>query len=322
MTNPAPIEAVLLTDVGRVRDHNEDFVTSREPMGAEDEAKNGWLYIVADGVGGAEAGEVASRYATERTVHHFLAGSDEPDWAGRLYEAMQAANVDLRQLVTDRESNMATTMVATVIHDGEATMANVGDSRGYHWRAGKLRQVTKDQSLVAKLVEEGAITEEEALNHPRKNVILHSLGSRHTPQIDVFGVVLEPADLLLVCSDGLTRHVLDPEINEIISQDVPAEAAAKLLNLANERGGEDNITVAILRYTGEGMMTRPSPIPVTTATRTVVAPTVISKTRPVKATAEQPTVGKTGQRALWFYTALLCLAQTVAIFLAWLVLSV
>src|SRR5687768_9330324 len=133
MTNPAPIEAVLLTDVGRVRDHNEDFFCSREPAGAEDEARNGWLYIVADGVGGAEAGEVASSFACERTTHHFLAGSAEPEWGVRLKEAMQAANADLRQLVSDRESNMATTMVAAVIYEGVATIANVGDSRGYHW---------------------------------------------------------------------------------------------------------------------------------------------------------------------------------------------
>lgn len=320
MTNPAPIEAVLLTDVGRVRDHNEDFFSSREPAGAEDEARNGWLYIVADGVGGAEAGEVASSYACERTIHHFLAGNSDTEWGKRLKEAMQAANADLRQLVSDRESNMATTMVATVIHDGIATMANVGDSRGYHWRNGQLKQITKDQSLVAKLVEEGAITEEEAIHHPRKNVILHSLGSRHTPQIDVFEVPLEPADLLLLCSDGLIRHVTDNEINDIIAQQTVSEAAATLIQMANERGGEDNITVAILRYTGDSAMTRPG----ATMMRTVVAPTVLSPPRPAATvvTSVPKVQSQTGRRALWLYTILLCLAQTIAIFLAWLALRV
>jgi protein phosphatase len=323
MATKTQIEAVLRTDVGQLRDHNEDYVSSREPADAEDEAKNGWLYIVADGVGGAEAGEVASRFATEQTIKHFLARHAEHDWGKRLREAVLAANADLRQMVVERESNMATTMVATVIHDGQVTMTNVGDSRGYHWRDGTLHQITRDQSLVAKLVEEGAITEEEAINHPRKNVILHSLGSKQAPQIDVFDVPLEPGDLLLLCSDGLVRHVRDEEINEVITEKGPAEASETLIDLANDRGGEDNISVGILRYEPAKAKERAS----TATTQKVIRPKTVARptvpSRPVPAAPAAAAVPvESGSRALMLYTAFLAIVQIVAIVLIWLALRV
>jgi protein phosphatase len=312
MTTRVQIEAALRTDQGQVRDHNEDYISSREPADGEDESKNGWLYIVADGVGGAEAGEVASRFATEQTIKHFLASDDEADWGKRLRDAVLAANADLRQMVIERESNMATTMVASVIHDGRVTMTNVGDSRGYHWRDGQLRQITKDQSLVAKLVEEGAITEEEAFNHPRKNVILHSLGSRQAPQIDLFDVPLEPDDLLLICSDGLVRHVRDEEIATVIKEKGPAEASDFLVQMANERGGEDNISVGILRYEPGKPRSNGA------------APTTQKVARPVStpALAPTPALVTANSRLLWYYTFFLAAAQVVLILLVWLALRV
>jgi protein phosphatase len=313
MTTRVQIEAALRTDQGQVRDHNEDFISSREPTDGDDEAKNGWVYIVADGVGGAEAGEVASRFATEQTIKHFLATQAEPNWGKRLREAVQAANADLRQLVLERESNMATTMVASVIHDGHVTMTNVGDSRGYHWRDGSLRQITKDQSLVAKLVEEGAITEEEAFNHPRKNVILHSLGSRQSPQIDLFDVALEPGDLLLLCSDGLVRHVRDEEIAAVVAQKQPAEASDLLVQMANERGGEDNISVGILHY--EPGKPRANGLAVATE-KTAIGQKVVPARTPVVAQAAA------SSRLLWVYTVFLAVVQVLLIFVIWLALRV
>ncbi|MFQ5401184.1 MAG: Stp1/IreP family PP2C-type Ser/Thr phosphatase [Anaerolineae bacterium] len=293
------IEASLRTDQGRVREHNEDFVTCWEPSNANEEKQHGWLYILADGVGGAEAGEVASQYASERTVKHYLATSDEPDWSRRLARAIQSANRDLRQLVAHGEgSRMATTMVAAVITDQRAILANVGDSRGYLWRKGRLRQITKDQSLVAKLVEEGAITESEARNHPRKNVILYSLGSDKKPKIDVYTVKLEPDDVLLLCSDGLTRHISDDEIELAVTRQEPSEATQTLISLANSRGGEDNISVAIIRQDG----------------RQAAAQKKIITGRynePVR-----------GQTVLWIYTFLLALVQTILIITVWLLLRV
>ncbi len=240
----------MQTDCGLVRDHNEDYVIRHEPNNWEEEESYGWLYIVADGVGGADAGEVASEYASQQTMAHYMADNGAADPGTRLVNSMQSANTNLRQLVAERNQNkrMATTMVATAIRDQIAYIANVGDSRGYHWRNRFLRQVTKDQSLVAKLVEEGAITEAEAATHPHRNVILYSIGSEKRPKIDLFEVPLDPGDIIFLCSDGLTRHVSDDEINEILATEELENATSSLIQLANQRGGQDNISAAIITY--------------------------------------------------------------------------
>jgi protein phosphatase len=305
MSSLAPIRATMQTDRGRVRDHNEDYVIRREPDSEEEEKEFGWLYIVADGVGGADAGEVASEYASEQTVANYVANNDDPHLGHRLVNAMQVANTDLRQLVADRNENkrMATTMVATAITGQIAYIANVGDSRGYHWRSNALRQVTKDQSLVAKLVEEGAITEAEAANHPHRNVILYSIGSEKTPQIDLFEVNLDPGDKILMCSDGLTRHVADQEICEILGRENLDTAANHLIQLANERGGQDNISAAIIDF-GKS-----------------VADAVIEESAPRVA---MPLLGANGQKAapnrkfLIPYTIFLSIVEAILIVMVWL----
>jgi len=190
-------------------------------------------------------------------------------------------------------------MVAVVIVGNRAYIANVGDSRAYFWREGALIQVTKDQSLVAQLLDEGAITEEEAAVHPRRNVILFSLGSERTPQIDVFDLALEADDRLLLCSDGLTRHVKDDEIETIVGQQPVAEATETLIGLANERGGQDNVSVAVLHF---------QPV--------AVGPLVISDHR--ESVSESPSSGN--RTFLWFYTILLTIIQTVLMVAVWLVL--
>lgn len=293
------IDASLRTDQGLVRDHNEDFVTSWEPKTSTEAAKHGWLYIVADGVGGADAGEVASQFASERVIAHYLANNGNSNWGQRLIRAMHAANTDLRQLVMERDENtrMATTMVAAVIQDEQAFIGNVGDSRGYHWRNGRLRQVTKDQSLVAKLLEEGAITEEEAEDHPHKNVILYSIGSEASPKIDLFQLRLEPEDILLLCSDGLSGYVRDDEIEAVIRRESPETATKHLITLANKRGGPDNISVGILK---------------------------IAAAEPQKEVVQEapslPT--KTNQASLLLYTLFLSIVQTILILIVWLWLAI
>lgn len=245
------VDASLYTDQGQVRDHNEDYISSCEPQSAENEADHGWLFIVADGVGGAEAGEVASELACDQTIEHYIANPFKENLGERLRDAMQMANTDLRRYVTDHgNQRMATTMVAVAIQNEDAYFVNVGDSRGYLWRKGDFRQITKDHSLVARLVEEGAITEEEAETHPRKNVILYSLGSEKTPQIDIFHQQLKQGDLILLCSDGLTRHVKDDELADIVSKYGTDKATHVLIDLANERGGLDNISAAVIQYNG------------------------------------------------------------------------
>lgn len=300
------IEASLQTDQGRIRDHNEDFVTFWEPDNEAAEAQNGWLYIVADGVGGADAGEVASQFASERVIAHYLKDNLDIGWGERLWRAMQAANTDLRQMVAERgdDSRMATTMVAAVFQGSQVFVGNVGDSRGYHWRNGRIRQITKDQSLVAKLVEEGAITEEEAYNHPRKNVILYSLGSEKEPKIDIFEETAEPGDIFLLCSDGLTRHVFDEEIQEILTHQEPLRASRILIDLANERGGEDNISVAIMRYDNQ---------------------TLTKKILSLAAAPDETLTGtssKPARRRMLLYTIILSLVQTILIILIWALLQV
>jgi PPM family protein phosphatase len=303
------IEASLRTDQGLIRGHNEDFVSCWEPQTAAEAAKNGWLYVVADGVGGADAGEVASQYASERTISHFLENEQTADWGERLLQAMQGANDDLRQMVVDRNDNkrMATTMVAALIYNETAVIANVGDSRGYLWHANQLVQITKDQSLVAKLVEEGAITESEAVNHPHKNVILYSIGSERIPKIDLFEHELTTGDIIVLCSDGLTRHVDDEEISSIIQEQPPAEATKTLIEMANERGGQDNISVAIIRY-GAGQAKRPSTSNGQQGTMTTRRPL--------------PAAPATNRPFLWTYTILLSVIQTVLILLVWFLLRV
>jgi serine/threonine protein phosphatase PrpC len=297
------VDFSMRTDQGRVRDHNEDFVAFHLPSGPEEESQNGQLYILADGVGGSDAGEVASRFATERTIHHFLAHRATADWGQRLRESMLAANTELRQLVSSQYQGlrMATTMVAVVLHDDQATLANVGDSRGYHWREGNFRQITKDQSLVARLLEEGAITEQEAANHPRKNVILHSLGSENAPQIDLYNVPLFPGEMLVLCSDGLTRHVSDAEIAGAVGAMPVAQATEELIELANSRGGEDNISVAVLSIGEQPAASLPG---------SISAPRKVSG---VKA----PPDSEQARRAMWIYTAILCAVQVLLIVLIW-----
>lgn len=294
------INASLRTDQGLVRDHNEDFVTSWEPKTAAEAKKHGWLFIVADGVGGADAGEVASQYASERAVAHYLANTETHSWGQRLIRAMHAANTDLRQLVMERDTNtrMATTMVAAVIQDGQAFIGNVGDSRGYHWRNGRLRQVTKDQSLVAKLLEEGAITAEEAEDHPHKNVILYSIGSEASPKIDLFHLQLEPNDIVLLCSDGLSGYVTNSEIEAIISREVPETATKQLIALANKRGGPDNISAGILQILDEDTQE------VEVAESTIDPQAKESKTN------------------LLLYTLFLSIVQTALIIIVWLWLTI
>jgi len=296
------VDSSMRTDQGRVRDHNEDFVASHLPADPEEASQNGLLYILADGVGGSDAGEIASRFATERTIHHYLADGDTGEWGERLRQAMLTANTELRKMSSEQYEGlrMATTMVAAILHDDRATLANVGDSRGYHWQNGDIRQITKDQSLVARLLEEGAITEDEAANHPRKNVILHSLGSESAPQIDLYEVDLLPGEALVLCSDGLTRHVSDQEIANAAGEMSAEEATESLIRLANSRGGEDNISVTVLQIGEQSIVALPRR----------PAPKMVSEVDEVSAS--------TGvRRSLWIYTAILCIVQVLLIVFIW-----
>lgn len=323
MEAPIPLSAAWRTDAGLVRSHNEDFVTVYEPQTPDDLLLHGTLYIVADGVGGADAGEVASQYASERMLHHYLQLTDEAGPGARVLEAMQAANTDLRRLAAERDDSrrMATTMVAVAVRDTRAYIGNVGDSRAYRWHQGSIAQVTRDQSLVARLLEEGALTAEEAQRYPYKNVILYSLGSERRPPIDLYEVDLEPGDLLLLCSDGLTRHVSDGEIAAIMGREEPGAAVDTLVHLARERGGEDNITVTVVQH-GARLMRETAPLPPEpddeALSRTIARPRPDRQPNPVPVVATSPTV--TGASS-WPLILVLTMVMIFLIFIIWVVIQ-
>jgi len=236
------------SDAGRVRDHNEDYLGYRQPEEPELRTEAGWLYAVADGVGGARAGEVASKLAVTTLLTAYYSSYQETP-ADRLRDAFAEANRAVHERASEQEGphRMSTTLVAAAIRGRELTVANVGDSRAYLIREGQIRQITRDHSVVARLVAEGVITPEQAESHPRRHVISRSVGARPEVETDVFDEAFLPGDRLLLCSDGLTEHVKDDEIAAAMQGKDPETGVQRLMDLANERGGTDNITALVVR---------------------------------------------------------------------------
>lgn len=235
-----------LSHRGQRRRHNEDFVGYFEPDQPDELATNGRLYLIADGVGGAASGELASQYAVRKILYDFYI-SQEPDLETRLIDAIESANADIfernNRHAEDRE--MATTLVAALIHGDKLLVGNVGDSRAYLLRDQNIEQISQDHSQVAQLVREGAISADEAKVHPRRNRLLRSLGIDRRIKVDIFSRQLSADDYIVLCSDGLTRYVSDDEIAQTVKKNPPQKAARRLVELANARGGKDNISVSI-----------------------------------------------------------------------------
>lgn len=253
MADTIEILASSLTDVGRVRSVNQDTLCVYEPADSDTLSLSGRLYIVADGaggVGGALAGKIASRYATRKVQDlYYQSAGDKVSVGERLRTAMLAANTAIQTHTArpGRPQQMATTMVAAVIQDAKLTIANVGDSRAYLLRDNEIQQLTQDHSLVAGLVADGVITPEEATHHPQRNVILFSLGSApYPPRIDLFSLTLKPGDVLVLCTDGLTRYADDEQLKTLVEHGPKEKAAHRLVDFANAAGGADNITVAVI----------------------------------------------------------------------------
>jgi len=235
------IESAGVTDAGRKRRRNEDSFV-REPP----------LFAVADGMGGAQAGEVASRLAAAafRDFHD----ADELEPKERVGAIIQEANRRIYERArTDAEaSGMGTTITAALVVDGRIAVGHVGDSRAYRIRDGKIEQLTEDHSLVADLVRSGRITAEEADTHPQRSVITRALGTDLEVDVDTFTVDAQPGDLFLLCSDGLTTMVGDEELLSIVGRSDSLEKAAKsLVKAANRAGGEDNVTVVMFCVAGD-----------------------------------------------------------------------
>jgi len=239
------IETAALTDTGRVRDHNEDSVCVA-PTSA------GRLLAVADGMGGHNAGAVASEIALETFVAEVGDRLADADPAAALAGAVLAADDAVREAAAedpDRDG-MGTTLVAGLLDPEETTVVNVGDSRAYRVDDTGIEQVSVDHSLVQELVEAGEITPEEAESHHQRNVISQALGAQDSIDPDTFTVDLDPGETLLCCSDGLTEEVDDSTIHEVLTEaDSLTAATETLASTANRNGGSDNVSVVLGRYT-------------------------------------------------------------------------
>lgn len=261
------------TDVGRTRDHNEDCFlvanlsekkASLHPEVREHElGPKGSLMIVADGMGGAAAGEVASQLATEVIYEHLVENwVEDPkntpqQFAYRLKEAVEAANGRIHVYAKEHPEmrGMGTTTTAVGVFEDHLYLTQVGDSRAYLIRGTEGIQLTKDQSLMQRLVDAGEISEEEAEKSERRNIILQALGPDAKVRVDLTNQQIRRGDTVVLCSDGLSGQVTKNEIAERVSQadkDLVG-VCAELIDLANERGGPDNITVVIARFGGNSL---------------------------------------------------------------------
>lgn len=233
-----------LTHVGRRRPGNED---SLDVLPLQDAT----LCVVADGMGGHQAGEVASRLAVETVGQVYP--RDAADTGEALARTIQSANraVFEASLSDQAKQGMGTTIVCAVLREGQAQLANVGDSPGFLVRGGQIQRLTQDHSWVAEEVARGAIQPEAAASHPYRHILTRCLGIQPEVEVAVYDpVTLEPGDVVVLCSDGLSEHVEPPELAPIVNG-VSAQAAAEaLVDLANERGGTDNITVIVARWVG------------------------------------------------------------------------
>jgi PPM family protein phosphatase len=229
-------ETTVRTDVGRQRRGNEDSSYAHAPV-----------FVVADGMGGAQAGEVASQMVVESFVQGL---PEEGTPEERLSVVVQRANRKIhdRSQSEAESAGMGTTVTAAYLDEDSVALAHVGDSRAYLLRDGELSRLTEDHSLVEELLRGGKLTEEEALEHPQRSVITRALGIEPIVEIDTWTYPLRPGDVVLLCSDGLTSMISEQQVQDAIVQAPDLDAAAdQLIDAANEAGGRDNITVVLFR---------------------------------------------------------------------------
>jgi PPM family protein phosphatase len=258
-------ETIQMTDTGRQRRDNEDSMYVRAPV-----------FVVADGMGGAQAGEVASRIAVE-AFEQGLPDSGSPE--ERLADRAREANRRIHELShADLERHgMGTTLTAAYLDDSHLAIAHVGDSRAYLFRDGELQRLTQDHSLVGELVRKGKLTEEQAEEHPQRSIITRALGPEASVEIDTWTYPVKDGDILLLCSDGLTSMVPEEKIADVLESSASLrDAATRLIREANAAGGRDNITVVLTRL--EDVGGEPG----------IDAPTVVGASAPEAPPASEP----------------------------------
>ena len=243
------VEVFGLSDVGCIRELNEDCYCI---CGFGDNSERGFC-ILADGMGGHNAGEVASQNAVKLIAEEMnrLLESGEKEIPGQLSRAVSAANTGVYTMASENpiHRGMGTTVVTAFIDDGTAYVANVGDSRAYAVRNDEIVQITTDHSVVSELVMRGTITKEEARLHPQKNIITRAVGTDKSVRTDIFEYNYSPGDVMIICSDGLSTMLDDNRILEIIkSKKTSEDTVNSLIAAAKEEGGLDNITVICIRF--------------------------------------------------------------------------
>lgn len=248
------LEFAQLSDPGKSRDHNEDFLGYTEPETPERARSHGWLFALADGVGGHDDGEVASRAAVESLVSGFRAGPASEAPATLLARLVQAANVhvyDTGRKARPGGSSMATTVVACVLRYDRATVAHAGDSRCYLIRNHQFTLLTRDHTIANEQARLGILSEEEAKESPNRHLLSRSLGQDLFVNVDVSEHQVVPGDVLVLCCDGMYNSVQASEMAAVAGHGGDLNAAAqRLVALANDRDGSDNISVLLVRIRG------------------------------------------------------------------------
>jgi PPM family protein phosphatase len=244
------VEVASLSDVGCLRDNNEDRFSYWEPADEKQLQHKGRLAIIADGMGGHEGGQEASRIAVE-TIQEVYSGSSTEGPRALLISGFQAAHQRILAYSCQNPAlqGMGTTCTAVAVIGHDLYYAHVGDSRLYLLRAGKICRLSRDHSYVGRLLEQGVINIEEAASHPQRNILLMALGAGPdvAPESPEQQISLEAADVLLLCTDGLWSLVSDSELNDAMSSGSLKKACQALVQMAKDRGGPDNITIQALR---------------------------------------------------------------------------
>lgn len=236
------------TDKGLIRETNEDSCNI-----IRDSRNDIYAFIIADGMGGHNCGEIASGTAVEYISAYFEDHAGDflsaADRGAALKELVQDANSQVweKSLESPETNGMGTTLTMAVVAGDTATVAHVGDSRLYLVREGRLQQVTNDHSYIEELVRKGTLTREEADNHPGRNIITRAIGSSPELEVDIFSLTMLINDILVLCTDGLTNMVGEDEIGETAQSNDPEAACKQLIEAANRNGGEDNVTVIVIK---------------------------------------------------------------------------
>lgn len=244
------IDSHFDTNIGQKRDHNEDAVGVGNPPTASQVKQSGYLYVVADGLGGHQQGEKASQDMVRALTENYYKSPETPPQQ-RLEKIIKQVNlglIDYSKKVLQPGEKTATTVVAAVVRQGRVLLANVGDSRAYLIRDGQATQLTRDHSYIGELVRTGAISEAEAQQSKYKNRLTRSVGSNPNLEVELYEpVLLEPGDILLMCSDGLSQYATRQDL-EAAAFGSARDMVTRLIDFANKRGGSDNITVLVAKY--------------------------------------------------------------------------